>query len=746
MPTRRSSGSTASDSLAATVPRALCCGRTLGVRVSSGSHGGTGAVEVRVIVVHGIGSQKPGSTASRWADAIVRFTRAAGYQPVVREATLTGDPARVTVRLPRRDDDAATTPTYDLVLEEAHWADSFAEPSLGRVVRFLLTIAPVLAITQSLTIWRTRAHVWPSGSRSTRATHATVHVAAMVAPLALGVVALGLAAPVIAVLLLLLLVASALPIAPVRQAVGKALGWLSTSIGDAYLFVADPVNRAAMEKCLADRLTESSSHPTVVLAHSQGAALAYRALRRLPADQRPTSLITVGSGVGRLHQVGLLQTIPWYLTPVFVAVVASAATGIALADRWWTGGLLLVAALLTLLAWRICASWLDEARPEELQWSRRRRWTATGRQEMEQLRSNELLAPLAQMSWLDIWASFDPVPTGRASQDTGSIRTGRYQLARVAGEQSLVRDHVRYDRDWDQTMPLVLARLLGHARTEPIDYAGVRPRDGGPEQLERIPLTSRDWWGLALRLLPLAAVGVALVLVDLFSLGQWLRTAPPGFLDGTVDAAFVPLRTAADFLDAVHWPLEARPQELLGVLALVGVGLAGSVLTRRVLGFLQRRETTAWLATAGPGRWSVWAWRAAFVPVALASVAIPAGLVVAHEHLHWTPQQTVEAYLTAVAEDDVAAICELTADDVIDGCGADGTGDLRTCGDAREAVAALDEDAITVDGRAVEISWDPETPPACDNAGHALVVPTRVGTTGEPWRRWQVTAVGAPAG
>jgi hypothetical protein len=695
---------------------------------------------IRVIVVHGIGSQKLGSTASRWADSIVRFGRASGYVPDVRTTDLTSDPAKVTVRLdpPAGSNDAPV----EFVIDEAHWAESFAQPSVGRVLRFLATIAPVLSITQSITIWRTKEDLWPNGKPGAQATG---HIAAMVAPLALGVLALGLAAPLIAVLLLVLLLGASLPIPSVRQAVGKLLGWLSTSIGDAYLFVADPVNRAAMETRLAKRLTEETSNPTVVLAHSQGAALAYRALQTMAPGDRPTTLITVGSGVGRLHQVGLLQTLPWFLTPLFVVIVTSAATGIALFDWWWTSGLLLLAAVLTVLAWRICAAWLDgknwwEAQGWKGKWSEWRKPTT---------KKKGLLASIQKMFWLDIWASFDPVPNGRAARSKG---TGAYQLARVPGEQSLVRDHVRYDLDWDHTMPLVLDRLLDPESTQAARYVGVRPSDGDDaERLERIPLTARDWWGLGLRIVPMLAVGVAFFCVDLFGLGQWLRTAPPGFLDSTIDAVFVPLRSVSDFVEAVHWPWAARPQELLGALALLALGLTGSVLTRRVLSFLQRVETTAWLRAGGfrdrngSGRWPQHLWSWAFFLVTAVAAVVPVVLLVANDRVHWTSEQTVDAYLTAVAEGDVAAVCEVTAHGVLPGCGGKDDDVLRTCGDAREAVAALEEDASTVDGSTVEIIWDPETAPVCDNKDHALLVPTEVGN-GDGDARWKVTAVDAPAG
>lgn len=722
-----------------------------------------GTQRVRLIVVHGIGSQKIGSTAARWADAVVGFARAAGHRTKVSTANLTSSPATVTVLLtPPADREDTAPPTSEIQLEEAFWADSFPEPSLGRVLRFLLTVAPVLAITQSILVWRSREKLWPGGGRTPRV---AVHIATLVGPLALGVLVLGLAAPLIAVLLLLVLIASSLPIPTVRRTVGKLLGFLSTTIGDAYLFVADPVNRAAMERRLADRLGAPSDVPpsrTVVLAHSQGAALAYRALGSLPRARRPAALVTVGSGVGRLQEVGLLRSVPWYLTPLFVSVVATGAGGLAWGGGVWTPLLLAVSAGLALLAWWRCASWLDTL-PVGLEGAAREK-------ERRRTRGEALLEPIEGMSWLDIWASFDLVPNGRTAEDDGDAS---YQPAQVAGEQSVVRDHVRYHRDWEQTMPLVFSRMLDPSGPDPVPYVGVRPATpvaGGPGERRR-PLAARDRVGLALRAVPLAAVAVVLGTQwrGLFGMGHWLRTVPPDFLDSALDAVFVPLRTLSGFLDAT-WFRAPPPQALLAVLALLALGLAGSVLTRRVLTSLQRWETTAWLRGGGlqlgrdAPRWSGRRWAGALTAAALAASAVPALLLWGAEafnrddgrRLDWTRAQTVEAYLTAVAEDDTRALCDVTAPEVtrrrVDGaerdvCGTEHQDELRTCSDARKGVAALAEDAVTVhaDGT-VTVSWDPEVPVACDNAGHGLALPGEVALVEQDdgRDRWQVTAVSAP--
>ncbi len=425
------------------------------------------AQTVRLIVVHGIGNQKTGDTAARWALALVKFAEAADYMVQVERADLTGGPAGAVLRLTppgdRPQDARPPTDTIDII--EAHWADAFAEPSLRRVLRFLLTVAPLLAITQSILIWRQREQLGAASSRANldRATQSTLsaayRAATTLAPLVLLVVALGLAAPLVATVLLVVLLAASLPVPPLRRTVGKYLGWLTVSIGDSYLFVADPVSRAAMQTRLATRLaaltSDTDSSLTVVLAHSQGAAVAYHTISGMLRHRRPAALITIGSGLGRLSDVTHLRDPAWYFTPLFIAVFVTGAAGIAVVVAQGPGASLPWVLLATCALLAAVACW---------------RCTALVKRSLDE----GGLPVLDRVNWLDIWAPFDLVPNGRAvapaqrSGDTG------YQYRLIPGQLSVLRDHIRYDKDWGQTMPLIWARLLDPTGPA-LPHVGVRP-------------------------------------------------------------------------------------------------------------------------------------------------------------------------------------------------------------------------------------------------------------------------------
>jgi hypothetical protein len=697
------------------------------------------AHRIRLITVHGIGSQRAGGTAARWADALIHFAEAAGYRTTVLTADLREEPC-IRIRLdPPARQDFPCPPATEVTVVEAHWADAFAEPSLSRVLRFLATIAPTLAVTQSILVLRQRTGLWPERGRGI--VPAAGRVATLVAPLAAGILALGLAAPVLAVVLLLAAVVALVPVPAVRKALGRGLGWMSTTIGDAYLFVADPVSRAAMETRLVARLTDESGDgadpgspwTTVVLAHSQGAAVAYRTLRRMPPERRPPLLVTVGSGLGRLDDVSLLRRFPGYLTPLYLLIVVTGAWAV---RQWnsWSWLLLGVAVALTAVVWWRCLVTLDEltAHPDGA------------------------LEGLDGVSWLDIQAVFDPVPNGPASLAGAGAD---YRYVRVAGEQSVVRDHVRYEWDWARTLPLV-ARRLGMGAPPGTEGPGT----GGPAASQaptpdddRPPLAPQDWIGLGLRLLPPVAAAVAMVNTDLFALGLWVRVAGPDALDSLVGVVMVPLEGIAALL-AATWPHSPEAETMLGVLLLGGLGLAGADLTRLVLSSLRDRETRRWLREGGllgvdDGRWRPWRWVLAFLPVALTAAAVPALLIWRAEGPPWTPAQAVDAYLTAVAEGDAAALCAVTTGTLEElgrsdaSCGRSGFPGIRHyCAEAREAVGQLSSGAVAVSGdgpeRTVTVTWAPEPSPTCAAPGGGPVaVPERVVRAGE---QWLVSAVGGP--
>jgi hypothetical protein len=113
------------------------------------------------------------------------------------------------------------------------------------------------------------------------------------------------------ILLVLLEVAAKLPIPRIDQAVRWVTVKISAVLGDSYMLAHCPVQFAAMRTQVARdlRWLQERCEKVVVVAHSQGAAIAHQVLKDGSYD--PGSMrvfITLGQGISKLH---LLQRMDW---------------------------------------------------------------------------------------------------------------------------------------------------------------------------------------------------------------------------------------------------------------------------------------------------------------------------------------------------------------------------------------------------------------------------------------------------
>src|SRR5262249_44846530 len=132
------------------------------------------------------------------------------------------------------------------------------------------------------------------------------------------VVALALT-PVLITLLGLTLLLGLLPIPQIRKLVLAVQSILTATVGDSFAFVESPIRAALIRECIIDglkRLKPLCEH-TVVVAHSQGAAVVLDALGALePSNEKrevegvcrlvPDALITFGAGTNQLASLKVL--------------------------------------------------------------------------------------------------------------------------------------------------------------------------------------------------------------------------------------------------------------------------------------------------------------------------------------------------------------------------------------------------------------------------------------------------------
>jgi hypothetical protein len=218
--------------------------------------------------------------------------------------------------------------------------------------------------------------------------HLIVALAPRVEAVFLLIVALALTPALITVLGLTLLL-GLVPIPQIRTLVLTVQSTLTATVGDSFAFVESPIRAALIRECILDglkRLKPLCVH-TVVVAHSQGAAVVLEALGALePSNEKseveaawrlvPDALITFGAGTNQLASQKVLadRTPTMKINPVLVAVCAIlGAAGISLWLYWnatvehilWGGVLMMLwFFMLQCFVWLGSARWWKKQRKE----------------------------------------------------------------------------------------------------------------------------------------------------------------------------------------------------------------------------------------------------------------------------------------------------------------------------------------------------------------------------------------------
>lgn len=324
--------------------------------------------QLGVLLVQGIGTQRPGETLVHWGDVLLKTIERA-----TRKKTIEGGKGVVaTVEIARPGDgpgkgrfeaavllraDDRTEPERWL-LSECWWADTFPAPSYRELVSWSVRALP----------WSIATYIavryWQAYSREQDPTLAkrTLAIAKALGQLSVALVF----APVLVALLGLALLLGLLPIPQLRTAILAAQSKLTATVGDSFAFVESPVRAGLIRTCILDSLEqlkwplkelERLKAPeqlkwleplkgleqlkprckhTVIVAHSQGAAAVLDALGGMsePGEKEasshvvPDALVTFGAGTNQLaSQKVLLGGLPETNPVSFALVVLLVAVG-----------------------------------------------------------------------------------------------------------------------------------------------------------------------------------------------------------------------------------------------------------------------------------------------------------------------------------------------------------------------------------------------------------------------------------
>jgi len=427
---------------------------------------------VGVLFVHGAGDHGVGATVIEFGEPLIAWldgwlsraepsptsatdvARVGATQLLVREAD-SHAPAHATVSVRSRLDDLPHT----WLLAEARWDEAFTPPAFGQVLKWAIGVVPWTVLTQFLgpiarqskfvenTPWSVLGFIW------------RVFVAAATALIV---------AAVLQVFALAILVLSIIPIAAVRDVVSRLQRFASTGVGDLYMVLSSPIQRAALTSAVQrdiDWMRSQGCERIALVAHSQGGYVAYQALAD-PWHRAVELLVTFGSGLIRLTESetarrtgalvpALIGTLGALVAIRFLPVAILGEAGIG--DKRQASGLAftvgaLVSAILIPVLWRY---FHDDSRIPDLP---------------------------TRTPWIDLLTKEDPVMNRKR---VGRLPAGVHMI-RVQNQGSVVADHGSYWQNSDEFVPRVAIRL---ADLDP----GLRLIRAGPESDMRAAVRHLRW-------------------------------------------------------------------------------------------------------------------------------------------------------------------------------------------------------------------------------------------------------------
>ena len=371
-------------------------------------------------------------------------------------------PAHTKLILRRRQEDGNTS-GENWLFAESWWAEQFAPPSYGDLVKWSCSILPWVLGSHFAAQIRRRWDERPWNQAVERSRYqADRHPREGRGPFlsflsgpawsarilaAWGRLGVGLLLSVVTVpLLVLFLVVAILPIPQVRSVLLRVQRGLASILGDSYVFLDRPIESASIVRQVRYDLAWLSRRckAVAIVAHSQGGAVAHQALRgKVPKNLR--LLFTFGSGLRKLEQLrevmqtgaplrlsAIITSLATFLFAFFLIIVMSALLDGGPDEGLWGGVGLLVVCLAFVLA-----GVLDYLRGIEL--PHLERWLAWLKER--------------DFEWVDCYASADPVPNGRVSPS--AINESR----EVHNRGSVISDHTSYWENRDEFISLLVGEL-----------------------------------------------------------------------------------------------------------------------------------------------------------------------------------------------------------------------------------------------------------------------------------------------
>ena len=294
--------------------------------------------QLGVLIVHGIGTQPSGESLVQWGEALLKVVRCGTKVVPIIERAGQGDAvnSRAEAVIKFGSEDKAER----WLLAEGWWAESFPSPTYPELVTWSLRALP----------WSVCIHVaqcyWQAVNQKTKWQAKILPCITAVGQL---LIVLSLT-PLFISLLTVALLIGILPIAQLRTQILSAQSALSATVGDCLVFLESPIRAAFIRTRILDELSRLKKvcERTVIIAHSQGAAVALDALHTINKTNQtkenktqphtstpsplPDVLVSFGAGIKKLESLKQLlvrsaekpsfQNLPYILLSTFLATIA----------------------------------------------------------------------------------------------------------------------------------------------------------------------------------------------------------------------------------------------------------------------------------------------------------------------------------------------------------------------------------------------------------------------------------------
>jgi hypothetical protein len=483
-----------------------------------------------VLFVHGIGEQPEGDTLLRFGQPIINCLKtflARGGPDRAGSVTVTKTvltPSKLQINEPpharlavtgRKNADGAR-PEESWLMAESWWGGDVQPPPFGKMSGWMMTFG-AWTILSHLTK-HIAHHKYP-------VTRAVLYLFALVAWIVL--------ASLLQIAIVALSLLAILPVPGMHKALAGMLLALTGVLGDSYVLIESDLQRSAIVKKTRKALEWLSDRceSVVVVAHSQGAAIAHLALREKGPDN-VRALFTFGSGVQKLEELLHLRDVPSRarsvarLTPIFLVLVALLIR-VAFFEPW-AGDASTGAVVFVGLSIAVASIWALVSAQEH--------WNAFE----ASLLKLKLHESRENFHWIDVYASSDPVPNGALSSLGTAVAT---ESVRIANLGDVLGDHTSYWENRAQFVPKAARCVAAHSAIPVFDDGSDEAMEAAASTHERnvVWLSVTFWAGI-----------VAMALVPVL---HWQHLSGTGrLLDAALTATGGPFeRIASAFRAVARW-------------------------------------------------------------------------------------------------------------------------------------------------------------------------------------------------